>query len=107
MTDVVRYGSLRRALSWGGDLRALPAMALADPRSVTFGRTHDNLAEIRLQRQDALDPWNHPADAWLAAAHGQDGTPLVLAGDAAAVPCLSAGAQFRRILATRGREGRT
>lgn len=109
VTDFVLYGSLRRAFSWGGDLRSLPAVALADPRSVTFGRSHDNLAEIRVRRQDALDPWSDAADAWLASAYvlaRQDGTPLVLAGDAAAAPYLSAGALFRRILAARGREGR-
>jgi alpha-amylase len=69
VTDFVLYGSLRRAFSWGGDLRSLPAVALADPRSVTFGRTHDNLAEIRVRRQDALDPWSDAADAWLASAY--------------------------------------
>ena len=109
VTDFTLYGALRRLFRWGGDLRSLPAPALADPRSVTFGRTHDNLAEIRPRREEALDPWEDPSDAWLATAYvlaRQDGTPLVLAGDAAAAPYLRAGARFRRILAARARLGR-
>jgi alpha-amylase len=103
VTDFRLYRSLKKAFSFGGDLRSLRvAPAVDDPRSVVFGRNHDTIKEINDQ---AIDPYSDKTDSYLATAFvlaRERGTPLVLNWDNADVAFIRAGVKFRQIMRQRG-----
>ncbi len=105
-TDFLLYDAMKQAFTFGGDLRSLRvAHAIEDPRSVTFGRNHDNIREIN---DHAINPYGDPTDSYLATAFvlaREKGTPLVLNWDNADAPFIPAGVKFRRIMLKRGQEG--
>ena len=104
--DFLLYGAMKSAFSLGGDLRALRVpTAVDDPRSVTFGRNHDN---IRAINPGAINAYDNPADSYLATAFvlaHQPGTPLVLNWDNADAPFIRTGVKFRQILQQRAASG--
>ncbi|HVT10462.1 MAG TPA: alpha-amylase family glycosyl hydrolase [Polyangia bacterium] len=104
--DFVLYGSMKNAFTLGGDLRTLRVpTAVDDPRSVTFGRNHDNVKEIN---DSAINPYNDKTDSYLATAYvlaREGGTPLVLNWDNADVPFIRTGVRFRQIMRQRGNDG--
>ena len=106
VTDFVLYASLKAAFSFAGDLRSLRVpRATDDSRSVTFGRTHDNIRELNAA---AIDPYANRTDALLAATYvlaREQGTPLVLNWDNHDSPAIRAGVEFRRIMRRRGASG--
>ena len=110
VTDLVLYGTMKSAFTLGGDLRSLrvPA-AVNDPRSVTFGRNHDNLSVINGDNNTgAINPYTDATDSYLATAYvlaRESGTPLVLNLDNFASPFIRFGTQFRQIVTQRGRAG--
>jgi alpha-amylase len=106
VTDFVLYRSMKAAFELGGDLRSLrvPA-AVDDPRSVTFGRTHDNIRELSPQ---AINPYADRSDALLATTYvlaRERGTPLVLNWDNHDSAPIRAGVRFRQIMRQRGASG--
>lgn len=104
--DFVLYNSMKNAFTFGGDLRSLPAIAINDPRSVTFGRNHDTIRELNNQ---AINPYNNVTDSYLATAYvlaRQDGTPLIFNADNLNSPYIKSGVKFRQIVMQRGKEGR-
>ncbi len=106
VTDFVLYRALKRAFTFGGDLRSLRvAEAVPDARSTTFGRNHDNIREIQA---NPIDPYDDRTDSWLATAFvlaREGGTPLVLNWDNADAAFIPAGVTFRRIMCRRGAAG--
>lgn len=106
VTDFVLYTSLKNAFSFGGDLRALRIpTAVDDPRSVTFGRTHDNIRELSAQ---AINPYDDRTDALLATTYvlaRERGTPLVLNWDNHDSPAVREGVKFRQIMRQRAAAG--
>ena len=106
VTDFTLYRALKRAFTFGGDLRTLRvAEAVPDARSTTFGRNHDNIREINA---DAIDPYDDRTDSWLATAFvlaREAGTPLVLNWDNADAAFIPAGVKFRQILRQRAAAG--
>ncbi|WP_404822251.1 alpha-amylase family protein [Pseudanabaena yagii] len=69
VTDFLLYNSMKGAFSFGGDLRSLPSNAVNDSRSVTFGRNHDSVVEIRKAKKDAYSPYDDTTDSYLATAY--------------------------------------
>ncbi len=109
VTDFILYNSMKNAFTFGGDLRSLPANAVNDPRSVTFGRNHDTIAEIREKREDAINPYDDITDSYLATAYvlaREDGTPLIFNEDNLKSPYIKFGVKFRQIMTQRGKEGK-
>ena len=106
VTDFVLYGSMKTAFESRGDLRSLRVPpAVDDPRSVTFGRTHDNIRELNAQ---AINPYTNRTDALLATTYvlaRERGTPLVLNWDNHDSPAIRAGVRFRQIMRQRGAVG--
>lgn len=105
VTDYGLYGSMKSAFSFGGDLRSLRVPHTADPRSVTFGRTHDNIRELN---PEAINPYANRTDALLATTYvlaRENGTPLVLNWDNHDSPAIQAGVQFRQIMQRRSASG--
>ena len=106
VTDFVLYGSMKAAFELGGDLRTLRVpTAVDDPRSVTFGRVHDNIRELNAQ---AINPYADRTDALLATTYAlarERGTPLVLNWDNHDFPPIRAGVKFRQIMRQRGASG--
>lgn len=107
VTDFRLYRALKRAFSFGGDLRALKvAEAIPDSRSVTFGENHDTIRE--LNPQHAIDPYEDRDDARLATAFvlaREGGTPLVFNEDNVKAPFIPTGVGFRKIIEQRRRAG--
>ena len=106
VTDFILYNSLKRAFTLGGDLRSLPAAAVNDLRSVTFGQNHDT---IRALNEKAINPYDDITDSYLATAYvlaRQDGTPLVFNEDNLNSPYIPFGVRFRQIMQQRGQEGK-
>jgi alpha-amylase len=106
VTDFVLYASMKQAFEAGGDLRSLrvPA-AVDDPRSVTFGRVHDNIRELNPQ---AINPYGDRTDALLATTYvlaREGGTPLVLNWDDHDFAPIRAGVKFRQVMRQRGAAG--
>jgi len=64
--DGFRFNNMKKAFTYGGDLRSLPAKALSDSRSVTFGANHDT---IRSLNRAALNPYDDITDSYLATAY--------------------------------------
>jgi len=106
VTDFVLYASLKNAFSFGGDLRSLRIpIAVDDPRSVTFGRTHDNIRELSAR---AINPYDDRTDALLATTYvlaRERGTPLVLNWDNHDSPAVREGVKFRQIMRQRAVAG--
>jgi alpha-amylase len=106
VTDFVLYGSMKAAFSFGGDVRSLRVpVAVDDSRSVTFGRTHDNIRELNAE---AINPYDDRTDALLATTYvlaRERGTPLVLSWDNHDSPAIRAGVTFRQIMRQRGASG--
>jgi alpha-amylase len=105
-TDFVLYGAMKDAFSLGGDLRWLRIpKAVDDARSVTFGRNHDTIKELNEQ---AINPYDDPADAYLATAYvlaRERGTPLILNWDNSDVAYIPYGVKFRQIMQQRAKAG--
>ncbi|MEO1792905.1 MAG: hypothetical protein AAFR25_11885 [Cyanobacteria bacterium J06629_19] len=96
---------MKEAFTYGGDLRALPAAALDDARSITFGTNHDT---IRSLNSSALNPYTDVTDSYLATAYvlaRQDGTPLIFSVDHANAPFIKTGVKFRQIMQQRQQQG--
>ena len=106
VTDFLLYNSMKNAFSFGGDLRSLRVpRAIDDPRSVTFGRNHDNIREIN---SNAINPYADRSDSYLATAYvlaRQGGTPLVLNWDHYDSPFIKYGVRFRQIMSQRAKSG--
>jgi alpha-amylase len=106
VTDFLLYRSMKAAFSFGGDLRSLRvAGAINDPRSVTFGRNHDNIRELNAQ---AIDPYNDRTDSFLATAFAlarEDGTPLVFNWDNLDNPFIKYGVSFRQTMTQQKQAG--
>ncbi|MEL7333884.1 MAG: alpha-amylase family glycosyl hydrolase [Cyanobacteria bacterium J06560_2] len=105
VTDFVLYNSMKGAFTFGGDLRALPAAALDDSRSVTFGTNHDT---IRSLNTAALNPYDDITDSYLATAYvlaRESGTPLIFSADHANSPFIKTGVKFRQIMQQRQQQG--
>jgi alpha-amylase len=106
VTDFVLYGSVKAAFEFGGDLRSLRIPpAVDDPRSVTFGRVHDNIRELNDQ---AINPYADRTDALLATTYvlaRESGTPLVLNWDNHDFAPIRTGVRFRQIMRQRGASG--
>ena len=106
VTDFVLYNSMKDAFSFGGDLRSLKLpKAVNDPRSVTFGRNHDNIREIN---SNAINPYDDRTDSYLATGYvlaREGGTPLVLNWDNYNSPFIKYGVKFRQIMIQRGKSG--
>jgi alpha-amylase len=106
VTDFLLYNSMKNAFSFGGDLRSLRVpKAVDDPRSVTFGRNHDNIREIN---SNAINPYADRTDSYLATAYvlaRQGGTPLILNWDNYDSPFIKYGVRFRQIMSQRAKSG--
>jgi alpha-amylase len=106
VTDFVLYASMKAAFEFGGDLRSLRVpTATDDPRSVTFGRVHDNIRELNPQ---AINPYADRTDALLATTYvlaREEGTPLVLNWDNHDFAPIRAGVKFRQIMRQRAASG--
>ncbi len=106
VTDFLLYRSMKNAFSFGGDLRSLRVpKAVDDPRSVTFGRNHDNIREINV---NAIDPYSDRTDSYLATVYvlaRQGGTPLVLNWDNYDSPFIKYGVKFRQVMSLRAKSG--
>ena len=104
--DFVLYDSLKNAFTFGGDLRSLPANAVNDPRSVTFGQNHDT---IRYLNEKAINPYDDITDSYLATAYvlaRKDGTPLIFNEDNLKSPYVKSGVKFRQIMTQREKNGK-
>jgi alpha-amylase len=106
VTDFILYGSMKAAFERDGDLRSLRLpVAVEDERSVTFGRTHDNIRELNA---GAINPYADRTDALLATTYvlaRARGTPLVLNWDNHDFAPIRAGVKFRQIMSRRGSSG--
>jgi alpha-amylase len=106
VTDFLLYNSMKNGFSFGGDLRSLRVpRAVDDPRSVTFGRNHDNIREIN---SNAINPYADRTDSYLATAYvlaRQGGTPLILNWDNYDSPFIKYGVKFRQIMSQRAKSG--
>ena len=105
VTDFVLYNDMKSAFTYGGDVRSLPADAIDDPRSVTFGSNHDT---VRSLNSDALNPYEEVSDSYLATAYvlaREGGTPLVFSADHVIAPFIKSGVKFRQIMKQRQQEG--
>lgn len=106
VTDFLLYNSMKDVFSFGGDLRSLKApKAVDDPRSVTFGRNHDNIRELNV---NAINPYSDRTDAYLATAYvlaRERGTPLILNWDNYDNMFIKHGVKFRRIMSQRAKSG--
>lgn len=106
VSDFRFYNSTKQAFTFGGDLRSLPADAVNDSRSITFGQNHDT---IRSLNDKAINPYQEITDAHLATAYTlarESGTPLVFNDDNLKAAYVPAGVKFRQVMAQRGQEGR-
>jgi alpha-amylase len=106
VTDFVLYNSMKGVFGFGGDMRSLPAQAVNDPRSVTFGTNHDTIRKLNSQ---AINPYDDITDSYLATAYvlaRKDGTPLIFNEDNLNAPYINFGVKFRQILTQREKEGK-
>ena len=106
VTDFRLYHAMKGMFSLAGDLRALPADAVADNRSVTFGQNHDTIGSLN---DHAINPYDDSSDSHLATAYvlaREGGTPLIFNDDNLRAPFIPHGVAFRRIMQARGREGK-
>jgi alpha-amylase len=107
VTDFRLYRAMKKAFSPGGSLRELRvANAFNDGRSVTFGQNHDTIRA--LNPRYALDPYDDPADSYLATAFvlaREEGTPLVFNDDNLKAPYIHHGVRFRQIMGQRKQQG--
>ena len=106
VTDFRLYNSMKDAFTFFGDLRSLPANAVNDSRSATFGTNHDT---IRSLNDKAINPYDDITDSYLATAYvlaREDGTPLIFNEDNLKSPYINFGVKFRQIMTQRDAEGR-
>lgn len=106
VTDFRLYNSMKNAFTFSGDLRSLPANAVNDSRSVTFGTNHDT---IRSLNQNAINPYDDVTDSYLATAYvlaREGGTPLIFNEDNLNATYIKHGVKFRQIMTQRGNEGK-
>lgn len=106
VTDFRLYNSLKEIFTFSGDVRSLPANAVNDSRSVTFGANHDT---IRSLNDKAINPYSDITDSYLATSYvlaRESGTPLILNEHNLVVPYLKHGVKFRQTMSQRGKEGR-
>lgn len=106
VTDFRLYNSMRQIFELGGDMRSLPATAVNDSRSVTFGANHDT---IKALNDKAINPYTDITDSYLATAYvlaRQAGTPLVLNEQNFMAPYVKHGVKFRQLMIERGKEGK-
>jgi alpha-amylase len=105
--DFLLYNSMKNAFTFGGDLRrSLPPTTVNDPRSVTFGRNHDNIRELS---KSAINPYDDITDSYLATAYvlaRKDGTPLIFNEDNLNSPYINYGVKFRQTMIQREKEGK-
>lgn len=105
-TDFLLYNSMKRAFTFGGDLRSLRVPeAINDPRSVVFGENHDT---IRSLNPNAINAYDDRSDSYLASAYvlaREGGTPLILGEDNLKVPYLRYGVRFRKTMKERAAAG--
>ena len=106
VTDFRLYNSMKNAFTFGGDLSSLPANAVNDSRSTTFGTNHDTIRELN---PFAINPYDDITDSYLATAYAlarEDGTPLIFNEDNLKSPYINYGVKFRQIMTQRGQEGK-
>ena len=106
VTDFRIYNSMKGMFSLAGDLRALPADAVADNRSVTFGQNHDTMRSLN---DHAINPYDDISDSYLATSYvlaREGGTPLIFNDDNLNAAFIPHGVAFRRIMQARGLEGK-
>ncbi|MEL6780297.1 MAG: alpha-amylase family glycosyl hydrolase [Cyanobacteria bacterium J06597_16] len=106
VTDFVLYNAAKSAFTYGGDLRSLPANAVDDSRSVTFGTNHDTIKSLN---SAALNPYDDITDSYLATAYilaREGGTPLIFSADHNNAPFLKTGVKFRQIMRSREQSGK-
>jgi alpha-amylase len=104
--DFVLYNSMKGVFGFGGDMRSLPAQAVNDPRSVTFGTNHDTIRSLNSQ---AINPYDDITDSYLATAYvlaRKDGTPLIFNEDNLNAPYIPFGVKFRQTMIQREKEGK-
>jgi alpha-amylase len=105
VTDFRLYNSMKDIFTFSGDVRSLPANAVNDRRSVTFGANHDTILALN---DKAINPYNDITDSHLATSYvlaREGGTPLILNEHNLVAPYLKHGVRFREIMSQRGREG--
>ena len=106
VTDFRLYNSMKNAFTFNGDLRSLPANAVNDRRSATFGTNHDTIKELN---DHAINPYDDITDSYLATAYvlaREDGTPLIFNEDNLKSPYIKFGVKFRQIMTQREKEGK-
>ena len=106
VTDFRLYNSLKSAFTFGGDLRSLPATAINDTRSVTFGTNHDTIKKLN---SFAINPYDDITDSYLATAYAlarEEGTPLIFNEDNLNSPYIQYGVKFRQVMNQRGKDGK-
>ena len=106
VTDFRLYNSMKNIFTFGGDLRSLPANAVNDSRSVTFGANHDT---IKALNDKAINPYDDITDSYLATSYvlaRESGTPLVFNEHNLMAPYIKYGVKFREVMVQRGREGK-
>lgn len=106
VTDFRLYNSMKNAFTFSGDLRSLPANAVDDSRSVTFGTNHDTIRSLNAK---AINPYDDITDSYLATAYvlaREDGTPLIFNDDNLNAPYIQYGVKFRQIMTQRGQDGK-
>jgi alpha-amylase len=84
----------------------LPANAVNDSRSVTFGANHDT---IKALNDKAINPYDDITDSYLATSYvlaRESGTPLVFNEHNLMAPYIKYGVKFREVMVQRGREGK-
>lgn len=107
VTDFRLYNSMKEIFTFSGDVRSLPANAVNDSRSVTFGANHDTILSLN---NKAINPYNDISDSYLASSYvlaREGGTPLILNEHNLVAPYLKHGVKFRQIMSQRGREGKS
>ncbi|MGD1863054.1 MAG: alpha-amylase family glycosyl hydrolase [Phormidesmis sp.] len=105
VSDFVLYNDMKEIFTQDGDLRSLPAAALDDSRSITFGNNHDTMRALNVA---ALNPYSDVTDSYLATAYvlaRESGTPLIFSADHAGAPFIKTGVKFRQIIKQREKAG--
>jgi alpha-amylase len=106
VTDFRLYNSMKTIFTISGDLRSLPANAVNESRSVTYGANHDT---IKALNDKAINPYDDITDSYLATSYvlaRESGTPLVFNEHNLLAPYIKYGVKFREVMVQRGREGK-
>jgi alpha-amylase len=109
--DFLLYNSMKNAFTFTGNLQSLPASAVNDARSVTFGENHDTIRILDGEiNKNAINPYDDVTDSYLATAYvlaRKDGTPLIFNDDNLKSPYINYGVKFRQIMVQREKEGKS